>query len=203
MQLTLLKGTRGGRRPGSGRKRRHSKGVAHRTREKISHRTPLHINFKFRLIIRNKDALKLLKRAIKNARRMGLEVIHGSLQSNHIHLIVETPTNQTLTKGMRSLTITFAKGINKGRIQLERYHLHVLRSPRETKNVTTYVLFNKQKHEKGTCSTIDGYSSVYGNKDLIKAFARETKTLLKVLPADPWNTPKPKTWLLTQSQSFA
>lgn len=197
MQLELLNGKRGGRRPGSGRKRIHSKGVAHRTREKISHRTPLHINFKFRLNIRNKEALRLLKRAILNARKLGLNVIHGSLQSNHIHLIVETTDNETLTQGMRSLTVTFAKGLNRGRIQIERYHLHVLRNPRETKNALTYVMFNKQKHEKRTYSEIDGFTSAVGRKELITNFAKTAKLTLKIGNGDPWPLPEPRTWLLT------
>lgn len=69
------------------------------------------------------------------------------MQTNHIHLIIEADHNDTLTKGMRSLTVTFAKGLKKGKVQLERYHLHVLRSLKETKNAIQYVLFNQQKHD--------------------------------------------------------
>lgn len=89
MDFILYKGKHGGRRPEAGRKRIHSRGVSHRIREKVSGRTPLHINFKFRTFIKNKRCLALLKRAILNARSHGLRVIHFSLQSNHIHLIVE------------------------------------------------------------------------------------------------------------------
>src|SRR5690606_29712838 len=109
LKLNLYKGSWGGRRPGSGRKRLHSKGVAHRKREKVNERLPLHINFKFNKHIKNKMCLKLLKKAIMNDRSHGLRIVHFSLQSNHIHLIVECGSNQTLTKGMRSLTVTFAK----------------------------------------------------------------------------------------------
>jgi REP element-mobilizing transposase RayT len=127
LQFNLFKGTRGGRRPGSGRKRIHSKGVSHLKREVVTKRTPQHINFKFQCRIRNKDCLKHLKRSIENAQKMGLKVIHFSLQSNHVHLITEADNNETLTRGMRALTITFSKGLKKGRVQLERYHLHVLK----------------------------------------------------------------------------
>jgi REP element-mobilizing transposase RayT len=78
--------------------------------------------------------LKILKRAIKNCRSHGLKVLHFSLQSNHLHLLVEAPNNEILTRAMRSLSVTFSKGIGKGRVQLERYHLHVLRSLKETRN---------------------------------------------------------------------
>ncbi|MFP5492513.1 MAG: hypothetical protein ACLGG0_13495 [Bacteriovoracia bacterium] len=146
LKLNLFQGTRGGRRPGSGRKRIHSKGVAHRERENVQIRHALHVNFKYRTTIRHKRGLSLLKRAILNARKKGLDVIHFSLQSNHIHLILEAQDNAILTRGMRSLTVTIAKGLGKGRVQLERYHLHVLRSIRETRNAVHYVLFNEQRH---------------------------------------------------------
>ncbi len=86
LQLNLDRGKRGGRRRGAGRKRLHSKGVAHRIREKVSHRHALHLNFKVRVSIRNKLCLKILKRAIKNSRSHGLRILHFSLQSNHLHL---------------------------------------------------------------------------------------------------------------------
>lgn len=166
--INLDKGTRGGRRNGSGRKRLHSPGVSHKGREKVSGRTPLHINFKYRCFIKNKQCLKLLKRAIINSRRQGLRILHYSMQTNHLHFIVEADSNKILTKGMRSLTITFAKGLHKGRVQLERYHLHVLRTLKETTNAIRYVLFNQQKHEKGTYSKIDEYSSLMSHKDVLK-----------------------------------
>ncbi len=62
--LNLFKGKWGGRRPGSGRKRIHSKGVAHRKRDRVHLKHPLHINFKVEASIRNKTCLRLLKRAI-------------------------------------------------------------------------------------------------------------------------------------------
>src|SRR4051812_6184256 len=93
LDLNIFKGKHGGRRPGSGRKRLRSKGVAHRTRENVKKRFPLHINFKVRLHIKNKEALRILKRAIMNSRSHGLKIIHFSLQSNHVHLIVESVNN--------------------------------------------------------------------------------------------------------------
>lgn len=144
--LNLFRGKRGGRRPGSGRKRIRSRGVAHRKREACSHRTPLHVNFKYRLRIRNKEFIRLLKKAVLNSRRKGLRIVHYSVQSNHCHFIVEAEDNEKLSSGMRSLTVTLAMGINQGKVQLERYHLHVLRSVRETKHAVHYVLFNEQKH---------------------------------------------------------
>lgn len=199
LELNLFRGTRGGRRPGAGRKRIKSPGVAHRVRASVKRRTPLHINFKFNRHIRNKDALRLLKRAIVRSRRFGLRIIHYSLQTNHIHLIVEADSNEILSKGMRSLTITFAKGLKAGKVQIERYHLHVLKTIQETKNAIHYVLFNKQKHELGICSTIDEYSSVLslknGNK-WIQEFAVGAKMSLKVRRGEIFELDFPKSFFL-------
>lgn len=199
LNLNIYKGQRGGRRPGSGRKRIHSKGVAHRERETVTKKTPLHINFKYRTSIRNKFCLKLLKRAVMNARGFGLRIIHFSLQHNHIHLIVEAQNNEILTTGMKSLTITFAKGLKMGKVQIERYHLHVLRSVRETRNAVMYVLFNKQKHEKGTCSTIDEYCSLlFMTKaaQLLRKFAREKRLSLMVSRVEKWDLDRESSHLL-------
>lgn len=150
--------TWGGKRKGSGRKRIHSKGVAHRKREKVTRHKPTHINMKYKASIRNKEFLQILKRAILNSRKKGLRIIHYSVQSNHIHFIIEADDCTKLQSGMRSLTVTLVKGINKGKVQLQRYHLHVLKSVREAKNAVHYVCFNEQKHTGKR--SIDAYSSV-------------------------------------------
>lgn len=201
LKLNLYQGNWGGRRPGSGRKRIHSKGVSHRVREKVTTRTPIHINFKYKTLIKNKFCLKLLKRAIVNARSHGLRVVHFSLQSNHVHLIIEVENNTILTKGMRSLTITFAKGLNQGRVQLERYHLHVLKTLRETRNAVHYVLFNQQKHEKGQYSKIDGYSSLLSMDkalEVIKRYAKTARKTLKIGRAENWELDQERSYLLKQ-----
>jgi REP element-mobilizing transposase RayT len=197
-KLGLEKGRWGGRRLNSGRKRIKSKGVAHRIREKISARTPMHINFKYRTQVRNKQTLRLLKKAILNSRKHGLRILHFSFQTNHVHLIIEADTNAILTKGMRSLTVTMAKGLSKGRVQIERYHLHVLRTLREARNAITYVLFNQQKHEKGTCSTIDGFTSVLSLENglaLVKEYGRRKKMVLKINCEEFWRADVGKSWL--------
>lgn len=188
-KMKLSGGRWGGLRPKAGRKRIRSRGVAHISREKITGRTPLHVNFKYKISVRNKETLKLLKRSIQNARKHGLKILHYSLQHNHIHLIVEADNNLILTKGMRSLTITFAKGLQRGRVQIERYHLHVLKTVRETKHAIRYVLFNQQKHEFGTYSTINDYSSVLYLKnglDLIRKFASDKALTLKIEKGSSW-----------------
>ncbi len=157
-QLDLKVHSWGGKRKGSGRTRIHSKGVSHRKRQKVSRHTPTHINMKYKASIRNKDFLRILKRAILNSRRKGLRILHYSVQSNHVHFIIEADNNENLEKGMRSLAVTIVRGINKGKVQLQRYHLHVLKCLRELRNAVNYVCYNEQKHTGKR--NIDAYSSV-------------------------------------------
>ncbi len=197
IRFNLDKGSQGGRREGSGRKRLHSPGVAHRKREKVILRTPTHINFKYRTSIRNKESLRLLKRAIQNARKKGLRVIHFSLQSNHVHLIIEASSNTILSKGMRSLTVTMVRGLKRGTIQAERYHLHVLKSLREIKNAVEYVCLNKQKHEKSRFSIFDDYGSFPGTK-MISHFTRHNYMTIKVQVSEFWVGDTPQGYLLSK-----
>lgn len=174
LRLNLDLGCWGGRREGAGRKRIHSPGVAHRKREKVTRHTPVHINFKYHVAIRNRRTLIILKRALLNAEKKGLRVIHFSIEFNHIHLIAEADSRESLISGMRSLAVTLVRGVGKGSIQVERYHLHVLRTPRETEHALDYVLFNHLKHGG---SRIDDFSS-YGLSVSAKSYLLK-RALLK------------------------
>lgn len=157
--------------------------MAHEKREQVRTHIPLHINFKYKLSVKNKEGLKALHKAIKNARSHGLKIIHFSLQHNHVHLIIVATNNRILTKGMRSLTITLSKTLDKGRIQLQRYHLHVLRTRKEAKNAFHYVLFNERKHTGKM--TIDSYSSVRllgSAKEIAIRYRMAVTTKLFLLP---------------------
>jgi hypothetical protein len=177
LSLNIYKGKRGGRRPNAGRKRRLSRGIAHEPREKVRTQIPLQVNFKYKLSVKNKEGLKALHKAIRNARSHGLKIMHYSLQHNHVHLIIEATNNKLLTKGMRSLTITLAKAINKGRIQIQRYHLHVLKTIRERKNAVHYVLLNEKKHTGKM--TVDSYSTI-GLLGTAKEIAQKFKISVKL-----------------------
>lgn len=118
------------------------------------------------------------------------------MQSKHLHFIIEADNNDILTTGMRSLTITFAKGLNQGKVQIQRYHLHVLKGIQETKNAINYVLFNKQKHEKGTSSTVDEYTSIFGMYELMKSYAKFNRVTLKIGKLINHSVDEPRSYLL-------
>ena len=88
--------------------------------------------------------------------------MHYSVQANHLHLIVEAKDRETLARGLQGLCIRVAKALNrvwgrKGTVFSDRYHDHVLRTPREVRNALAYVLNNARRHRcRSTAMTSDG-----------------------------------------------
>jgi len=98
--------------------------------------------------------------AVRRAFRAGrggesFRVVHFTVQSNHLHLLVEADDKRALSRGLRALSIRIARALNrelrrKGRVFAERYHARDLQSPREVRICVTYVLLNNRRH---TCVT--------------------------------------------------
>ena len=94
-------------------------------------------------------------------------VAHYSLQRDHVHLIVEAQDKGVLSSGIRSVVIAFAKrlakmvGRRRGKVWADRYHAHVLRTPREARHALAYVLHNAKKHGVADprASFVDPFSS--------------------------------------------
>jgi hypothetical protein len=78
-------------------------------------------------------------------------LVHFSIQTNHVHLIVEAASASDLASGMKSIGSRLARAVNRvfgrtGPVLADRYHLHVLRTPREVRNAIAYVLMNARRH---------------------------------------------------------
>ncbi|HEX5067035.1 MAG TPA: transposase [Myxococcota bacterium] len=74
-----------------------------------------------------------------------------SIQNDHVHLIVEATSARDLACGMKSIGSRLARAVNRvfrlhGAVLADRYHLHVLRTPREVRNALAYVLLNARRH---------------------------------------------------------
>ena len=83
--------------------------------------------------------------------RPGFRLLHWSVQSNHLHLIVEAEDKALLWRGLRGLQTRIAMRLNralgrKGRVFDDRYHAHALRTPREAARALEYVLRNFNHH---------------------------------------------------------
>lgn len=159
----------GGKRRGAGRKPNGPKaGVAHRTRAALAARFPVHVTTRLREglpSLRREATLRVLHEAFfAGMDRFGFRLVHFSVQSNHLHLIAEAKDRHALTLGMQGLSVRVAKALNKlwarrGSVFSDRYHAHILRTPREVRNALCYVLCNARKHGLVLAELLDPFSS--------------------------------------------
>jgi hypothetical protein len=115
--------------------------------------------------LRKQLVFLVVRRALGAASRNGLRLAHFSVQSNHLHLMVEVHDKLCLSRGTAGLTIRVARAVNRllhrsGSVFAERYHARALRTPQEVRNGIVYVLQNRQKHVAGS-NELDPYSSAW------------------------------------------
>ncbi|HEY4245003.1 MAG TPA: transposase [Kofleriaceae bacterium] len=143
--------------------------------------------------LRTRDLYRAIRSAtIVVGKRQAMRVVHASVQSNHVHLIVEATDQRLLAKGMQGFQISAAKQINrvlarKGQVFGDRYHAHVLKTPRETRNAVVYVLNNWRKHGVRAETVIDPFSSADCFDHWREgAWERDQKWRLHVAPPSSW-----------------
>ena len=200
---------RGGARPGAGRPQKKEDDrtfIAHRARPSHRKGDPVHVTVRVRdrlPSLREELLERIVKRVLLAQREMlrekGLEhfqVVHFTIQRDHLHLIVEAPDKRGLARGVAGLEVRIARRINavlkrKGRFWSERYHRRDLRTPTETRNALRYVLMNAQKHHRviGDRAFADPLSSA-------ASFDGYTRLPATFEDRDPWPRVAPRTWLL-------
>ncbi len=192
----------GGKRRGAGRKPNGRRaGVSHLKRAALASRYPVHVNVKVVEgvgSLRTVRAREVIVEAIRAANeRFGFRVVHYSIQSNHIHLLVEAKDRRSVSRGMQGLLIRVARGLNKswdrrGKVFADRYHDVILRSPRQVRRAIVYVLQNARKYARGrTASALDAFASGYWFDGW-----RKRPRLDASLPDCP--TAQARTWLLAK-----
>ena len=155
-QLEMELPTWGGKRDGAGRKPAcGTPGVSHAGRGVHSNRHPVHVTLRMRdevWNLRTRRCYRVIERAFyAGAERLGIRLTHYSVQGNHLHLVVEALDGQALSRGVQGLCVRIARGLNrlmgrKGKVFADRFHSHVLRTPREVRNAIAYVLGNARVH---------------------------------------------------------
>lgn len=159
-QLGLFqRGAHGGSRPGAGRPAGR-RTVPHRARPVHRSAHPAHVTLRLRpdLPSLRQPRFEILRSRFARASRAWFRLVHFSVQSNHIHFIVEADDAQSLARGMQGLAVRIARAVNRrlgrrGRVFAERYHARVLRGPRATRNAIVYVLQNWKHHQTDTIGT--------------------------------------------------
>jgi len=157
-QGTLPFRQHGGRRRGAGRKPKGEfAGVRHAKRAKLAKEFPVHVTVKLvRLLppLRSKKEYAALRAAFAaGCNRFGFRLVHYAVLNDHMHFLVEAADRESLSRGLKGLAVRVARALNKlwkrrGRVFADRYHDHILRSPKEVRYALRYVFANARKHER-------------------------------------------------------
>ena len=151
-----LRNGHGGPRPGAGRPIVRRRGTVHHVRRAgVPRGCPAHVTIRVREDVpslRQRRFVADFRRSLRKACERGdFRVAHYSVQRDHVHLIVEAASKRSLGCGMKSISARLARAVNRvfarqGRVLDGRYHVHVLRTPREVRHALAYVLLNARKH---------------------------------------------------------
>ena len=145
----------GGRREGAGRPKSPDSGIPHRSRAPLASRHPVHVTLRLRPGVPSLRTVRLVREVERSFRDASdqerFRLLHYSLQSNHVHLLVEARDSEALGRGMMSLASRLARAVNRvfqrrGRVLADRYHSRALKTPREVRNALAYVLLNARRH---------------------------------------------------------
>ncbi len=165
----------------------------------LSARHPVHVTMRLRRemgSLRQQVPFGIVRGALSRARSLhGARIAHWSVQSDHLHLLVEAEDRRALGRAMRGLAIRIARGLNgaigrSGRVLADRYHARALQTPREVRHALVYVLHNFKKHreelERG--HQVDPFSSAPWFEGWREGAVRR--------PTGPPPVAAPSTWLL-------
>ncbi len=178
-QLALsLPTTWGGRRPGAGRKPRGPRpNVSHRTRPYHDAAHPVHVTLRAvtgLASLRAPRVFPAVREALRLAQRERFRVCHFSVQSNHVHMLVEAKDRQAMSRGLQGLAIRLARAVNrvsrrKGKVWGDRFHARALATPHEVRNAIRYVLENIRKHVPGFLGVDPCSSAAVASRNAVTA----------------------------------
>lgn len=125
------------------------------------------------------------------------QIVHFSIQTNHLHLLVEARDRTTVIKKMMGLMISFAKRLNamlgdrRGKVWADRYYRRDVVTAREMSAVLRYVFNNAKKHGEipSDAIVLDPFSTAW-------TFDGWDVDIPKPKNAEHWPRPVPRTRLL-------
>jgi REP element-mobilizing transposase RayT len=196
---------RGGWRPNAGRPRT-SATVAHSSRAELAQRHPALVTW--RLLdglpsLRRDYLAVVVRQAIGASHKPTFGIVEFSIQTNHLHFLIEACGSIALARGLQGLAKRLALRMNgklrrNGRVFASRYHVRALATPREVRHALRYVLLNTRHHLDPATPVdrywVDPYSSgpwFDGWATLLHPFTRAA-----ALSREPNPTVPARTWLL-------
>ncbi|HTJ41162.1 MAG TPA: transposase [Kofleriaceae bacterium] len=171
----------------------------HVSRPEISARYPVHVVLRTRPEVGNLrrwHAYRAIRRAIALcSARHDYRVVHASIQSNHLHLLVEADDKRALARGMQGFAICAAKRLNRelrragGEVFPFRYHATPVTNPTQARNAIAYILNNWRRHRADLHAPfrIDPFSSGFAFHGWRDAHDEAPRTVpLPVVRATSW-----------------
>jgi REP element-mobilizing transposase RayT len=144
------------------------------------------------------------------ATRGQMRIVQISIQRTHLHLLIEAENKGALASGVQGFQISVARRINtllgegfrrrRGKVFSDRYHLVVVKSPRQARHVLVYLMNNWRRHGEHLSGTtrkwlLDRFSSACSFPDWLERGPGGWQ-----LPAgyEPLIVHPPRTWLLRE-----
>ena len=232
--VVVTKATRGGKRKGAGRPPANPdlkrKNASHRRRPEHAARCPVHVTMRVAKglpPLRCELIQKLLKEVLKAQSRRdygtGFQVVHFSIQDNHLHVAaeakgaaaeeiarsprllsqrarrgLETKDRDMIRRGIAGLAISFARRLNKllrrrGKVWAERHHRRDLTTPTDVRNTLFYIFQNFRRH--GTRVHGIGATDRFSTAPSFDGWLDALDTPESLGDTEPWRPPT-RTWLL-------
>jgi len=186
--MELLLPQRGGKRKGAGRKRavgRRARG-SHKARPHFDRPAAVLVTLRvadYVWNLRSARSFRLFEQCLADALgRFGLRIIQFAVMGNHVHLIVEADSSESLSRGIQGLSIRIAKALNRlmdrsGTVFSDHFHSRILKTPTELVTAIAYVLDNHAHHFGGT-ATRDRFSSAALPSDRCERILAQPRTWL-------------------------
>lgn len=142
--------------------------LSHGARPSLAPRLPVHVTLKVRPDVRSLRSGPLIaefeRSLAASCERADFRVVHYSLQTNHVHLLVEADSHRALARGMIAVGARLARAVNRvfrrrGPVLADRYHGRALKTPREVRHALRYVLLNASRHASHRFARLDPASS--------------------------------------------
>ncbi|MFZ5894307.1 MAG: hypothetical protein ACOY0T_24815 [Myxococcota bacterium] len=178
---------------------------------------PLHVTLRARVnSLRKQVVFEVVRGAISRTNRARGEhfrICEFSVQSNHVHLLIEAEDRDALLSGMRALCVRIARAVNRvlgrrGKLIDDRWHGRALETSRSVRRALVYVLANFKKHgpsSLGDRPILDLRSSApyfrgffeLGGEAPCESQSERVSMVVKRLAADERPVAEPRTWLLS------
>lgn len=117
--------------------------------------------------LRRRSQHAAIRKALARTAKPYCRIVHYSIQSHHMHLLVEADDRFALARGMIAFKTSCARRLNavaarRGRAFADRYHARYLKTAAETRTALAYVMNNWRRHGEDRISPgwrIDPFSS--------------------------------------------